>query len=107
MTIIGLQYCRIFTGKIGRVACDWVVPHGAVGAEGIGKQVDISVGIVGKGEKWMLQIGKSRLRPMMVWSARRSFSFGSLRQGSQDMASHCRSGVERNDGDECGGPKVN
>lgn len=29
------------------------------------------------------------------------------RQGSQDMVSHCRSGVERNDGDECGGPKVN
>jgi hypothetical protein len=38
--------------------------------EGIGKQVDIFVGIVGKGEKWMLQIGKSRLRPMMVWGPR-------------------------------------
>jgi len=32
--------------------------------EAIGNQVDVFVGIVGKGGKSMLQIGKSRLRPV-------------------------------------------
>jgi hypothetical protein len=41
--------------------------------EGIGKQVDIFVGIVGKGEKWTLIAPDDGMG-----SARRSFSFRSL-----------------------------
>lgn len=57
----------------------------------------------------MLQIGKSRLRPLMAWEgAALNFLWitsPQLGEVLKDMVSLCRSGVERNDGG--GGPKVN
>ena len=53
----------------------WRRRSGMFKKEAIGNQVDVFVGIVGKGGKSMLQIGKSRLRPVSDGMGRAAFLY--------------------------------